>query len=475
MLNAMKSNSEVRSPKSEEDPKPEIRKELPRWTLALAALGLTTLPAGAWDVATNLTLKAEVGVKETYDSNVYLQDNDPLPANVAAARLAGFSPVQANKGSFVTSIQPKLSLDYKPSSALNLSVGYAPDIAFYHSARSEDYTAHRTTFNLGGKVGDATWDLANALTYIDGSTLGPVFARPDDIPAVGGIPLRDRRAALIFKNGFRITEPVGKWFFRPVATAYVHDFKTDQVYQTGAQKAQFAYENYVDRQEITGGLDAGYEVAKGTHAVMAYRYGRQDQFTLPGAGGVILSSPYGNTFHRILVGVEGSPASWLKLAALIGPDLRVWDDPTRLRQTYPTFDQNEFLYYWDVSATVLPTKNDTVTLKSLRYEQPAFSSFSMYEDIKTDLSWRHKFDEHFSTSLGFTLYIGDWQAPVNREDWIYTPNVSMTYAFNQHLSAELAYSYDWVDNKVRNFAAEPYALSHEFTRHMASLGVKYVF
>ena len=167
-------------------------------------------------------------MKETYDNNVYLQDNAPNPANVAAAQAAGLKPVEANKGSFVTTILPKVSLDYKPCSGFNLSLGYAPEIAFYHSTPDEDYVTHRALFNFGGKLGDATWELLNTATYIDGSTKGPTFARPDDIPAIGGIPLRDRRAAFIFRNGFRLTEPVGKWFFRPVATAYIHDFKTAQ-------------------------------------------------------------------------------------------------------------------------------------------------------------------------------------------------------------------------------------------------------
>ncbi len=433
----------------------------------LAVLGLVAVPADA-DL-TNVTYKAEATVKETYDSNVYLQDNAPNPANVAAAQAAGLTAVQANKGSFATSILPKVGLDYKPCSAFNLSLGYAPEIVFYQSTPSEDYVTHRALFNFGGTLGNATWELVNTATYIDGSTTGPTFARPDDIPAIGGIPLRDRRAAFIFRNGFRLTEPVGKWFFRPVATAYIHDFKTEQLYQTPAQKTLFSYENYVDRQDINGGLDVGYEVVKKTYLVAGFRYGRQDQYTLPGAGGTTLHSPYDNGYERILAGVEGSPVSWLKLAVLAGPDIRQYNSGTPAG-----FDPTEILVYWDASATVLPTANDTVTLKSTRFEQPAFSSFSMYQDIKTDLLWRHKFSDQFTTALGFTLYIGDWQAPVNRDDWIYTPSAGLTYNYNKHLSAEFAYSYDWVDSKV-SASVEPLTNSHEYTRHLISLAVKYSF
>ena len=178
--------------------------------------------------ATNVTFKAELSLKETYDSNVYIQDNDPTPANVAAAKAAGLHPVEANKGSFVTSVLPRVGLDYKPCVAFSLSATYAPDVVVYHSAHSEDYVAHSGTLNFAGKIGDAAWELLNTATYTDGSKEGPTFARPDDIPAIGGIPFRDRRAAFLFRNSFRLTEPVGEWFFRPVAASYIRDFKTRQ-------------------------------------------------------------------------------------------------------------------------------------------------------------------------------------------------------------------------------------------------------
>jgi len=423
---------------------------------------------------TNVTYKAEATVKEAYDSNVYLQDNAPNPANVAAAEAAGLKPVEANKGSFVTTIVPKIGLDYIPSSSFNLSLGYAPEIVFYHSTPDEDYITHRVLFNFGGKLGDASWELLNTASYIDGSKEGPTFARPDDIPAIGGIPLRDRRAAFIFRNGFRLTEPVGKWFFRPVATAYIHDFKTEQKFVPNTapdfvRSTQYTYENYIDRQDIAGGLDAGYDLGQKTYLVVGFRYGQQDQYEAPVSLTNSASSPYDNSYERILVGVEGSPVNWLKLALLGGPDIRQWDSTTPAG-----FDRTGIRYYWDASVTLLPSRYDAVTLKSVSYQQPAFSSFSMYQDTKTDLAWKHRFSDQFITTVGFTLYIGDWEKPVNRDDWIYTPSAGLTYNYNKHLSAEFAYSYDWVDSKVPA-SVEPLTNSHEFTRHLVSLAVKYAF
>jgi hypothetical protein len=134
------------------------------------------------------------------------------------------------------------------------------------------------------------------------------------------------------------------------------------------------------------------------------------------------------------------------------------------------------LYYIDASITLLPTARDTIVLANRRYEMPAFSSFSMYEDITYSLTWRHKLDDHFTVGAGFQLYIGDWQGPVNREDWIYTPSVSAAYNYNK-FSAELAYSYDWVENQAQVLAgtATAYADGREFARHIVSLGLKYTF
>ena len=140
-----------------------------------------------------------------------------------------------------------------------------------------------------------------------------------------------------------------------------------------------------------------------------------------------------------------------------------------IRSRIPEFDNNEMLYYVDASITLLPTANDSVTLFNRRYEQPSFASFGMYEDITYDITWRHRFSAKWTGGAEFQLYIGDWQAPSNREDWIYTPSAFLNYSITDKLSAEIAYSYDWVESKV------PATDDREFTRHLVALGVRYVF
>ena len=126
----------------------------------------------------------------------------------------------------------------------------------------------------------------------------------------------------------------------------------------------------------------------------------------------------------------------------------------------------------DATATLLPDKNDALTLLFRRFEQPAFSSQSVYEDITYSATWKHKFNDHWAASAGFQLYIGDWQEPVNRDDWIYTPSAGLTYTCNKHLSAELSWSYDLVDNKTSTSApGATFADGREFSRNLASLAV----
>ncbi len=435
--------------------------------LALTVPGLA--PAASAALPTNLTYSAEATVRETYDNNVFIQDTAPSAANAAAANAAGLHPVTALKSSFLTTIVPRLGLDYKPCTGFNLSVGYAPEIAMYTSAEDEDYVTHRTTINFSGKVKDASWECLNAPTYIEGNTQGPTFARPGDVPAIGGIPLRDRREAFILRDSFRLTVPLGQWFIRPVAAYYYHDFLTAQRLNTSPQ---YSYENYLSRQDVNGGLDVGYEFVKSTFLVAGYRYGRQDQFTGPNASNTAFTdSPYDSSYQRLLFGMEGSPVKWLKMNFLLGPEFRQFDSGTPAG-----FIRYRTLLYVDASLTVLPTKADTVNLRATRFEQPAFSSQSVYQDSKYDLTWRHKFTDHFTVGAGFTAYEGDWQEPVNRDDWIYTTSVLAAYAFDKHWSAEFNYSLDLVENGVSTSApGAAYADGREFSRDLVSLAVKYVF
>lgn len=427
------------------------------WSSSLQSGPMSLPPENPWDYGLSLT------VKESYDTNVFLLDLEPDPASAAAARAAGFEPAPAKHASLVTSIMPRLELSSKSEAGLKVAASYSPEIVRYHQAEVENYTAHRGTLNFTGSRADTAWEVTNAATYVDGGELGSVFARPGDVPAIGAVPIHERMEQFFIRNGFKATLPTDHGFVRPVATFYYHDFRGAQL-RAGPG---FAYENHIDRSEFTGGFDLGFQAWENTAFVLGYRYGGQSQYKL-----FTTDSPYDNRFHRILFGIEGDPCDWLKVAILAGPDLRDFHGGTP-----PGFDPDELLYFIDGKVTLMPGKADSIILTLRRLEQPATSSQSLYEDIVYDATWKHKFGEHWGAGAGFRIYGGDWQAPVAREDWIFTPSVSVSYLRDASFSAELGYSYDWVDNRVPVVpgTATAFADGREFTRSILSLSGKYCF
>ncbi|MEJ5237805.1 hypothetical protein [Limisphaera sp. VF-2] len=425
--------------------------------LAVLVMTLTHVEA-TWLVHSNLTLNASLAVQELYDDNVFILDTRPAPGMTGPP---GPTVSLPKRESWVTAVTPGLTLQWRPGPGLNLAASYAPEFTWFHRASSEDFVAHRASLNLSGVWEGAKWEWRHQWMGVDGSHWGPVTLRPGDCRAIGGIPLRDRRDAVLYRSQWQATLSLSRGFVRPVAGVYIHDFRTEQL--PNPEPNRYLYENYIDRWDAWGGLDLGIPIGAHLHGILGYRHGHQHQGRLRGA-----PSPYANDYHRFLVGLEGSPVSWLKLAVLAGPDVRDWD------QTPPAFHQSEILYWMDATVTVLPTRRDTLVFRATRFEQPAFTSHSVYEDIRYEFSWRHQWTAGFSLTAGLTLYIGDWQAPVQREDWIYTPGLTASYRVNSHLELECSYTHDTAVNRVSTRLA-PYAEGREFNRNRLGVTMRYTF
>ena len=412
--------------------------------LPLLSLASAVVP-GALSASTNLTFKADLAVKETYDSNVYLQDVDPDLTKVPKA-------VRPFQDSFVTTATPKIGLDYQASPHFNVGASYTPEVNFYHAEPSEDYVAHRGLLNLGGKVSSLPWQLANAFTWVQGNNEGLYFGGPGGPPAIGGIPIRDRRQQFVYRGKASITWDVDQWFFRPAFSGYWHDFQTEQRSDPG-------YENYIDRRELNMGGDVGRILSSKTRVYAGYRFGFEIQ-------GHLLDSPYHyeSEYHRPMVGIEGQPWKWLKANFAVGPDIH-----HTIHQTPPTFDSNYTTIWADGVVTLLPTAQDSIALTWKQNTQPAFASTAVYDDITYDILARHTFDKRWSVSAGFRIYAGEWFDPVSRDDWIYTASAGVAYKHDAHWSGELGYSYDWVQSKVPNTDGR------EFTRNLVWLGARYTF
>lgn len=424
-------------------------------SIGLLALGIGFRGwAQGWRPTTNLTLNADLTLRETYDSNIYLQNVEPSPTITNA--------VKPFVDSMVTSVTPRLALDWKPMKEFNLATFYAPEVVRYHADSGENHVTHRGALTFSGQVGVVQWEQFNTVTYIDGSREGLTFGGPPlaappsggNAPAIGGIPIRDRRAALIYRNGFRALHLHGDFFFRPVAWSYVHDFRTYQQNLPG-------YQNYVDRNDFTVGMEVGYKAFKEREAylVVGYRYGYQDEPPLPWS-----NIDYSNHYNRFVFGFEGKVTDWLKLTGVVGPDYRDFTGTTA-----SGFDDHQTILYYDATLAVTPTKHDTISVVLRQFGQPAFGNPSFYEDITYDLLWRHEFTGKFATTIGFRAYGGDWVTPVQRNDWIYTPTFLLRYAPTKHLSGEISYTYDDATTRV------PDTSGREYTRHLVSLALKYAF
>jgi len=397
--------------------------------------------------AADWSTTADLSAKFTLDSNVFLQDTEPSPLVPGAA--------EASQESLVTSVSPRLAAEYKPGPGFNISGFYAPEIVVFHSEHGEDHVAHRAGVRFHGVVGKVTWQLQNSFTWIDGSEEGLTFGGPGGAPAIGGIAIRDRREAFIYRNSFGAFHKHGRWFFRPAVSSYVHDFRT-----TERNPAAFPfYQNYVDRNDVNVGLDAGFKAFNDGYVFLAYRFGWQHEPSLPS-----VSYDYSNNYRRFLLGFEGKVTAWLKLSVFVGPDWRDFN-----HRPPPGFDPTPRKLYIDGTAVFSATKADTITFTVRRFTQPAFGAPSAYEDITYEVAWRHAFSERLSGTFGYRAYSGKWLPPVMREDWIYTPGASLTFKLGGHLTGDLAWSIDDARSSI------PDRAGREFTRHLVSLAARYGF
>ncbi len=378
-----------------------------------------------------------VGFRSGYDSNVHLQRHD-------------------REGAWVNSLHGRASLAWSGGPLWEMLAGYAVEAVAYDGHSSENHIIHRASLDFSGDSGDTSWELLNSTMWIDGDSEGPLFDSMA-IPGIGGVPLRDRRDATVLRSGFKLTRHIGRWFLRPTASVYHHDFHTRQ------RPADFlsgsVYENYVDRREAGAGLELGYEVADKLWLVAAARVGRQRQGTLLGA-----ASPYGNKHLRLLAGVEGAPLPWLKLNILAGPDWRDWRHGTPAG-----LDRSKDHLHLNASLSISPTESDVITLGAVRFLQPAFASQSMYEDVSYEITWRHSFGDAFSATAGFKAYGAEWLRPARCRDWIFTPSASLSYRHDEHLGIDLSYLCDRADCRV------PGSGLREYTRHLVWLGLKHTF
>jgi hypothetical protein len=376
---------------------------------------------------------AAFGVKESYDSNVFLDESGPL----------------GGRDSFVTTFLPQLGVAFSPGAKFKGTFLYAPEVSLYHSEHGEDFTAHKWASILSGVTRLAEWDFSNNLTWIDGAHRNLVFGKSGP-PAAGGIPIRDRRDAIVYRNSIQTTFPIGKWFVRPVSATYIHDFRSVQSTEKG-------YQNYANRKDVSGGIDVGRKLTDGLSAFVGFRYGWQDQEQLFGTG-----AEFSNNYRRVLVGVQGTPWSWMKVSLVAGPDFR------HFGENAPEARGGSTVPYVDASVSVTPDKQDVFTLTAKSFEQPGFGGRSIYQDSTFEVGWKRSLPARFAVGLGFRAYNTDFRPSAKRNDWIYTVTGLVAYNVTKQINIELSYNFDDAETEI------PDTEGREFRRNLVALGVRWV-
>ena len=116
-----------------------------------------------------------LGLKESYDNNVFLSGYTPtytpVPGSVAALKDAA---------SWITTVSPKIGLNFASllgatNSQTQLTLAYAPDFVLYHDQTSESYNAHRLLATAKAGNDFTTVNAENQFTYVDGNDSGPLY------------------------------------------------------------------------------------------------------------------------------------------------------------------------------------------------------------------------------------------------------------------------------------------------------------
>lgn len=378
------------------------------------------------------TIVPSVRIEQGWDSNVFLQDVGDL----------------ADESSWLTTVQVGIRATWNPSDWARFEAVYEPRRVEFHEVSSESHFVHPIQLNLRGAADAWSWSLTNALTLTDGPHLGPRYTAPGGSPAIGGFTVRDRRDAAVLKQAARLQWKRGGWLVRGVSCAYVHNFMSELLQEPG-------YANYVDRQNVNGGIDVGRQGPGWIFAILGYRYGDQSQDSLFGA-----PETYSNRYHRVLGGIEGTPAPWLDLALQAGPTFHNFYDAAP-----GVFRGRHTRFFSDSSVTVRPSRADTIQLAFGQFEQVNSSGCGAYQDLVARVVYAHRFGDAWEVRGSFEEHRGKFEAPVIRNDRIHTAGVEATWHPAKGWDVTARGGIEWSDSAVPNTPAR------EYTREYLSLGV----
>lgn len=409
-----------------------------------------------------------VGVRESWDSNVYLSGVDRRFLPPTLVLVPGSAPALKNLDSWVTTVSPKVGVNFvELAGATNvlqvLALGYAPEFSEYHNEKAENYDAHRLAATAKGQAGDFQFNAENSFNYIDGSDLGPTYPNALLSAYSTGAP-RERREQIQDRAKVVVQYGQDAWFVRPTASLLYYDMMTLLTNSLG-------YQNYPDRYDVNGGADVGYKVTSDLATTLGYRYGHQYQQQF---GWDLHSAD--NDYQRVLVGLEGKPWKWLTLSLLGGPDFRAYAPDVPGEHLTPIKDQNLITYYGEANIVAEITATDALVFKYRGFQWVSSIGRVPYFDSVYDLGYRHKFGRKLALDVGGRIQTADYTsgsiASSLRNDGMFSTSLGLTYACNSFFSVNAAYNVDLGRNQQEGVVNPQ---NREFERHLVSLGALFKF
>lgn len=395
----------------------------PAWAQSTGAPPAAAAPdADAWGIAPAKWLSAaSVAVTEGNDSNIY----------GVATNLAGH-PAIANISSAYTTLSASIAFDLLAGAGTQdsgflktLTLAYVAEYTQYEAAAREDNLRNTFTLDAAGKDGPWSFSIDNPLLYVDGSKEDEFFSYYNNL---GYGVVRERRNQIQERNTSFLRYDWTRGFVRAVGSATYFNLLIDEHDPVGAYKG---YANWVNRDDVNGGLDLGYDVTPGFSLIGGWRIGQQTQAHY--SYSLVADD---STYNRALLGFEGAPVNWLHAQLLTGPDFRRYSDAAHLglygdRHTW-------FYLKGQLAATLSPS--DTLSASERVWHFVSSAGVSSIQETAENLIYTHDFSKQLSFSTGVKALGHRYDAPTVRDDWTTTVPVDITYAFTRGLSSSVDYS-----------------------------------
>ncbi len=442
-------------------------------TATTAAATPSTAPAlsPAWKKPAWLT-DLSASARQSYDDNVLLVSGLGLP----------------KQDSWISSASAKVGFDFAPllndqNLFKSLTFVYSPDVNIYYDAPQENNSGQRIGDSIKASDGDFSLTVDNGFLYNIGSHEAPIYALSQ---APGGntddrfrnfyaqaVP-RERRDQIQDRGAFSLQYDVNSSIFiRAVATTLYYNLHTT-LRETVAP--YIGYQNWPDRYDANGGADGGYRLTKNFAVTVGYRYGHQYQAQFPEDVSPADRHFSSNDYQRALLGLEGTPWSWLNVKVCAGPDFRYYNSMA------PVNDRHAIYPFVEGAATATITQNQTLTFSTKDWEWVASTGLVPYYDMAYLLTYHWNATRHWGFDVNGKILNANFSSgndtagsePSKRNDIQYTAGFGVTYTFTQNFNANLTYCH----NIGRNLDELPPTLApayRNFAQDLVALGIQYKF